>query len=261
MENKKQINDITMHKGDCLEIMDRLIEQGIIVDAIITDPPYGTTACKWDSVIDFDEMWLRLNKLIKPNGAIVLFGSEPFSSALRMSNIKNFKYDWIWEKNIAGNFATANKQPMKYHEILSVFYKKQCTYNKQLIERSESGKKRCKSPHNYNTNEINSDINNNLSRKTLGIVKYNPDLKNPSSILKFSKVKKTVHPTQKPVVLMEYLIKTYTNENELVLDFTMGSGTTGIAAKNLNRNFIGIELDDKYFEIAKERIEKAGEIK
>jgi len=138
------MSNIDLRLGDCLEVMKTIKDNSI--DAIITDPPYGTTACKWDSVIDFDLMWEQLNRIIKPNGAIVLFGSEPFSSALRMSNIKNYKYDWIWEKNIAGNFATANKQPMKYHELLSVFYKKQCTYNKQLIERSESGKKGVKAP-------------------------------------------------------------------------------------------------------------------
>ena len=293
---------IDLYKGDCLEVMDRLIEQGVVVDAIITDVPYQSTACDWDFLIPFNNhimlsvskrskklkpiykdeyilqelkagreyqeiceyfdtnskegMWQKLNKLIKPNGAIVLFGSEPFSSALRMSNIKNYKYDWVWEKNIAGNFATANKQPMKYHELLSVFYKKQCNYNKQLIERSESGKKRCKSHHNYNNNEINSDINNNLSRKTLGIVQYNPNLKNPSTILKFSKVKKTVHPTQKPEKLMEYLIKTYTNEGELVLDFTSGSFTTAIACLNTKRSFIGIELDDGYFNIGTKRVKE-----
>jgi len=245
---------IDLRLGDCLEVMKTIEDNSI--DAIITDPPYGTTQCKWDSIIDFGLMWEQLNRIIKPNGAIVLFGSEPFSSALRMSNIKNFKYDWVWEKNIAGNFSTANKQPMKYHELLSVFYKKQCTYNKQLIERSESGKKRCKSHHNYNNNEINSDINNNLSRKTLGIVQYNPNLKNPSTILKFSKVKNTVHPTQKPVALMKYLIKTYTNEDELVLDFTISSGTTMVACLNLNRNGIGIEKDEDIFKTAEERVEE-----
>lgn len=125
---------IDLYNGDCLDIMDKLIEDGIKVDAIITDPPYGTTACKWDNVIPFEDMWLRLNKLIKPNGAIVLFGSEPFSSALRMSNIKNYKYDWIWEKDKGANFATSRKQPLKKHEIISVFYKKQPYYDYKGIE-------------------------------------------------------------------------------------------------------------------------------
>ena len=243
-----------LYKGDCLEVM-KGIEAGSI-DAIITDPPYGTTACKWDSVIDFELMWEQLNRIIKPNGAIVLFGSEPFSSALRMSNIKNYKYDWIWEKDKAGNFALANRMPMKYHEIISVFYKKQPTYNKQRIERSEGGKKRNKTSNNFNNNNVTSIINGNLSSKSLGEVFY-PKLKNPSSVLKYNK-QVGLHPTQKPIALMEYLIKTYTNENETVLDFTMGSGSTGVACVNTNRNFIGIEMDDKYFNIADQRIKEAG---
>ena len=230
------------------------IEAGSI-DAIITDPPYGTTACKWDSVIDFDLMWEQLNRIIKPNGAIVLFGSEPFSSALRMSNIKNYKYDWVWEKDKAGNFALANRMPMKYHEIISVFYKKQPTYNKQRIERSEGGKKRNKTSNNFNNNNVTSIINGNLSNKSLGEVFY-PKLKNPSSVLKYNK-QVGLHPTQKPILLMEYLIKTYTNENETVLDFTMGSGSTGVACVNTKRNFIGIEMDSNYFEIAQQRIKEA----
>ena len=239
-----------LRKGDCLEIMKGIPDGSI--DAIITDPPYGTTACKWDSVIDFNLMWEQLNRIIKPNGAIVLFGSEPFSSALRMSNIKNYKYDWIWEKDKAGNFALANRMPMKYHEIISVFYKKQPTYNKQMIERSEGGKKRNKTSKNFNNNNVTSIINGNLSSKSLGEVFY-PKLKNPSSVLKYNK-QVGLHPTQKPLELMEYLINTYTNEGETVLDFTMGSGSTGVAAKNTKRNFIGIEMDDKYFDIATERI-------
>ena len=242
-----------LYKGDCIEVM-KTIQSGSI-DAIITDPPFGTTACKWDSVIDFELMWGQLNRIIKPNGAIVLFGSEPFSSALRMSNIKNYKYDWIWEKDKAGNFALANRMPMKYHEIISVFYKKQPTYNKQRIERSEGGKKRNKTSKNFNNNNVTSIINGNLSSKSLGEVFY-PKLKNPSSVLKYNK-QVGLHPTQKPVPLMEYLIKTYTNENETVLDFTMGSGSTGVACVNTKRNFIGIEMDNNYFEIAQQRIKEA----
>ena len=242
-----------LYKGECLEVMKSIPAASI--DAIITDPPYGTTACKWDSVIDFELMWGQLNRIIKPNGAIVLFGSEPFSSTLRVSNIKNYKYDWIWEKDKAGNFALANRMPMKYHEIISVFYKKQPTYNKQRIERSEGGKKRNKTSKNFNNNNVTSIINGNLSSKSLGEVFY-PKLKNPSSVLKYNK-QVGLHPTQKPIALMEYLIKTYTNENETVLDFTMGSGSTGVACVNTNRKFIGIEMDDKYFEIAEQRIKEA----
>lgn len=244
---------INLYKGDCLELM-KYIPDGSI-DAIITDPPYGTTACKWDSVIPFDLMWEQLNRIIKPNGAIVLFGSEPFSSALRMSNIKNYKYDWIWEKSNPANIALANRMPLKYHEIISLFYFKQPIYNKQMIERDELGKKRLQNKNNpikFKGSDIQGTSKIN---KEYDINRYDENLKNPSSILKFKVERGKHHPTQKPVALLEYLIKTYTNENETVLDFTMGSGTTGVACKNLNRKFIGIEKDDKYFEIAKNRIE------
>ena len=245
---------IDLLKGDCLELM-KSIPSGS-VDAIITDPPYGTTACKWDSVIDFDLMWLELNRIIKPNGAIVLFGSEPFSSALRMSNIKNYKYDWIWNKVLGKNFLLAKKMPLKSHEIISVFYKKQPTYNPQRTEKkSEATLKREKRKMDCNDKSI-SEHYGRIKR-----VNSDSDYKYPVTIQTFKQQnksnqfsKKVLHPTQKPVELMEYLIKTYTNENETVLDFTMGSGSTGVAAKNLNRNFIGIEQDENYFNIAKERI-------
>jgi len=236
-----------LYNEDCLVAMDRLIEQGIVVDAIITDPPYGTTACKWDSVIPFDEMWLRLNKLIKPNGAIVLFGSEPFSSALRMSNIKNYKYDWVWNKKLAGNAIVAKHQPLKIHELIHIFSKKgRATY----IPQKTKGKLRKK---------MFSKI---VQPKTLNKVTEAKETFNdeyyPKSIQDFSMANRLnrLHPTQKPIELLEYLVKTYTIENELVLDFTMGSGTTGVACKNLNRSFIGIEMDENYFNIAKERIRK-----
>ena len=252
---------IDLHKGDCLEVMDRLIADGIKVDAIITDPPYGTTACKWDSVIPTNQMWERLNKLIKPNGAIVLFGSEPFSSALRMSNIKNYKYDWVWEKSMPTGMATSRFMPMKYHENILVFVNiGKPTYNKQMAERSDAGKDRLKNSGRL-LNGLNSKGNHTSKDSLSGTYsEYDKNKVNPKSIVKFNSVannnKTKQHPTQKPVALMEYLIKTYTNENEIVLDFTMGSGTTGVACKNLNRNFIGIELDDNYFDIAKDRIEK-----
>jgi len=233
-------------KGECLEVMDKLIEEGVKVDAIITDPPYGTTACKWDSVIPFDKMWLRLNKLIKPNGAIVLFGSEPFSSALRMSNIKNYKYDWYWRKNKKTNFANSKRQPLRDTECVSVFSKKQAVYNPQGIVRIDKKRIRVK-PKNetINAGENDGSLCGEYVQEFTGY---------PSQSIDFKCATKTVHPTQKPVSLMEYLIKTYTNENETVLDFTMGSGTTILAAKNLNRRGIGIELDEKYFEIAQKRI-------
>ena len=234
-----------LYKGDCLEVMDRMIAEGVKVDAIITDPPYGTTACKWDSVIPFDEMWLRLNKLIKMNGAIVLFGSEPFSSALRMSNIKNYKYDWIYRKPQGVNPFLAKKQPLNDIEIISVFYKKQCLYNPQKTQGEPYTITRDKKERTF-------EIQGTKSKTTTTINKGD---RLPKRVLDF-KQQRGLHPTQKPVALMEYLIKTYTNEGETVLDFTMGSGTTGVACKNLNRDFIGIELDKDYFEIAKERIEK-----
>ena len=234
-----------LYRGDCLEVMDRLIEDGVKVDSIITDPPYGTTACKWDSVIPFDEMWLRLNKLIKPNGAIVLFGSEPFSSALRMSNIKNYKYDWVWNKRLAGNVFLAKSQPMKIHENILVFNSSKESFYpiKTDLEKVRNYKDK------YGGGE-------SFGKKGTGDKVHTTKGKNPKSIIDISNAnrKGNTHPTQKPVALMEYLIKTYTNEGELVLDFTMGSGTTGVACKNLNRDFIGIELDEDYFKIAKERI-------
>ena len=240
-----------LYSGECLEIMDKLIEEGVIVDAIICDPPYGTTACKWDSVIPFDEMWLRLNKLIKPNGAIVLFGSEPFSSALRMSNIKNYKYDWYWNKDKGFGFLNAKRQPLRTIENIHVFYNKQCTYNPIMTNAKED---RIRPLSKGNKLGTNNNITNKVSCKVSD--SYDPTKRYPLNLITMSKpVSKDIHPTQKPVKLMEYLIKTYTNENELVLDFTMGSGTTGVACKNLDRKFIGIEMDDNYFKIAKDRLE------
>ena len=243
------MSKIDLYKGDCLQVMDDLIAKGIVVDAIITDPPYGTTACKWDSIIPFEEMWERLNKLIKPNGAIVLFGSEPFSSALRMSNIKNYKYDVIWDKVSTSSGVLAKKRPLNAHELISIFYFKQPTYNPQM----QKGKKWSRGGKMKKSAEVYGEV------KNIGKPKNDTtDLKYPKQISTFSNANRNnrQHPTQKPVALMEYLIKTYTNENELVLDFTMGSGTTGVACKNLNRNFIGIELDEKYFAIASERTNK-----
>ena len=232
---------IGLRKGDCLDIM-KDIESGSI-DAIITDPPYGTTACKWDSVIPFDLMWEQLNRIIKPNGAIVLFGSEPFSSALRMSNIKNYKYDWVWVKENGTGFLNSKKQPLRNNEQISVFYKKQPLYNPQM----RKGFK----PYIIKQGETKTD---NYGSQT-GATTISNGERFPLNTITFKRDSNKVHPTQKPVALMEYLIKTYTNETETVLDFTMGSGTTGVACKNLNRSFIGIEQDDKYFQIAKDRIE------
>ena len=246
---------IDLRKGDCLEVM-KSIPDGSI-DAIITDPPYGTTACKWDSVIDFDLMWEQLNRIIKPNGAIVLFGNEPFSSALRMSNIKNYKYDWIWEKETHSNFFQAKYCPLSRTENVSVFgefgmnsgAKKIGTYNPQGV--IEINKK--KKDSGYGERKMGLSHSSTLVKGTEYVQKFT---NYPQRLQKFNRDKNAVHPTQKPIALMEYLIKTYTNENETVLDFTMGSGSTGVAAKNLKRNFIGIEQDNKYFDIATERINK-----
>lgn len=236
---------IDLIKGDCLDIMDKLIGEGVKVDCIITDPPYGTTACKWDSVIPFDDMWERLNKLIKPNGAIVLFGSEPFSSALRMSNVKNYKYDWKWDKVKPSGFQIAKYRPMLRTEDIMVFTRKgkKVIYNPQMIKREIIKKSKV-----YNSSDSNP-LKYNDGKERVYTEKY------PQSLLEFSNAnqKGKVHPTQKPVDLLEYLIKTYTNEGDLVLDFTMGSGSTGIACLNTNRNFIGIELDNAYFETCKNR--------
>ena len=239
------MSKIDLRLGDCLEVMKTIEDNSI--DAIITDPPYGTTACKWDSVIDFGLMWKQLNRIIKPNGAIVLFGSEPFSSALRMSNIKNYKYDWIWKKERLTNPLMVKKQAPRYTENISLFYKKQCTYNPQMTKRKKENKRNNK-PRVYNDK---TKVDNNKYAEM--VLSGNNDLIYQPNILEFS-MQRGLHPTQKPVLLMEYLIKTYTNENETVLDFTMGSGSTGVACVNINRNFIGIEMDDKYFEIAENRI-------
>ena len=239
---------IDLMQGECLKIMDNLVSDGTKVDAVITDPPYGTTACKWDSIIPFDEMWERLNKLIKPNGAIVLFGSEPFSSALRMSNIKNYKYDWIWDKKLAGNGILAKHQPLKIHELIHIFSSKgRATY----LPQKTKGKLRKKMTANLKVSELNNGDGVKRAKETFNDEYY------PKSIQEFSLAgyrRGRLHPTQKPVALMEYLIKTYTNENETVLDFTMGSGSTGVSCVLTNRNFIGIELDENYFKIAEKRI-------
>lgn len=245
---------IQLLQGDCIELMKTLPDKSI--DAIITDPPYGTTACKWDSVIPFTPMWEQLKRVIKHNGAIVLFGSEPFSSLLRCSNLQDYRYDWIWEKNLSSNFAAAKMVPMKEHENISVFYQKKCTYNEQRIEKTASGKSRAKSTDKPFV------LRKDNVYKTFGFIDKqkehyrHPTTRHPRSIIKFN-CERGLHPTQKPVALLEYLIKTYTNEGETVLDFTAGSGTTGVSAINTNRNAILIERDTEYCDIIKKRITEA----
>jgi site-specific DNA-methyltransferase (adenine-specific) len=232
--------------GDCLEEM-KNIPTGSI-DMILCDLPYGTTACKWDTVIPFEPLWEQYKRVIKDNGAIVLTASQPFTSILVASNLQWFKYEWIWQKDGGSNFATVKYQPMKEHENVLVFGLGKLTYNQQKQERIGSRKGKI-------TTTIDSGRKDSVygTQEGIGILQV-PELRCPSSVQRIPR-ERGLHPTQKPVALMEYLIKTYTNEGETILDNTMGSGTVGVACKNLNRNFIGIEKDLSYFNIAKNRIE------
>ena len=232
-----------LYNGDCLEIMDKLIEEGVKVDCVLTDPPYGTTQCKWDTIIPFDDLWEQYNRIIKDNGAIVLFGSEPFSTKLRYSNLKSYKYDWVQNKKLAGNEKKKKKQPLKIHENIMVF--NTTTYFPQMTK----GKMRKKMTGGIKESEITGG--------NTVVKEYMNDEYYPQSIQEFSIAnlrKGRLHPTQKPVELLEYLIKTYSQEGEVILDNCMGSGSTGVAALNLHRKFIGMELDENYFNIAENRI-------
>lgn len=238
--------------GDCLERMKEIPDKSI--DCVLNDPPYGTTACKWDSIIPFEPMWYQLKRIVKQNTPICIFGSEPFSSNLRMSNIKMFKYDWVWVKNHRTGIGIAKYRPMTRHETISIFCNGRHLYNKQMEDCANSVKKRWKN------GEENKLVSKGKSHHIKPVNNIQRHKINPSTVLNFNvprRSKGTLHPTQKPVALLEYLIKTYTQEEQTVLDFTMGSGTTGVACKNLNRNFIGIEKDKEYFKIAKKRIEDA----
>jgi len=247
-------SNIKLLKGDCLELMKGIPDGS--VDMVLTDPPYGTTACKWDSIIPFDLMWEQLKRVTKKNSAIVMTASQPFTSALVMSNVKMFKYEWVWEKAVGSNFAALKFQPMKEHESVLVFSNGRHNYYPIKQPRKGSGSARLKYGNNGSkTGETTGSLKfDGFTPET-----YDRDWRNPSSVQYFNNREKHrgLHPTQKPVALMEYLIKTYTYEGDTVLDFTMGSGTTGVACKNLNRNFIGIELDEEYFKIAEERIANA----
>jgi len=238
--------------GDCLEKMKDIPDKSI--DMILCDLPYGTTACKWDTIIPFEPLWKQYKRLIKDNGAIVLTASQPFTSALVMSNPKMFKYEWIWEKAVGSNFAVAKYQPLKEHENILVFAKNKTIYNPIKEPRKGSGSKRL--VNGYKSDGTSSDVYGGLQSVRKG--KEYDELKYPSSVQYFNNREKSrgLHPTQKPVALFEYLIRTYTNEGDTVLDNCMGSGSTGVACINTKRNFIGIEKDDKYFEIAKKRIEE-----
>ena len=226
--------------GDCLEHMKEIPDGS--VDLVLTDPPYGTTACKWDAVVPFEPMWTHLRRILKPNGAAVLFSAQPFTSALVMSNPDQFKYSWYWLKNFKTGHLNAKKQPMRSVEEALVFYRDQPTYLPQGIK-----------PHMKIKNRgVGASTNRQCGAKNM-----QTHTSYPHQQLSFDRDLPSIHPTQKPVALMEYLIRTYTNDGDTVLDFTMGSGTTGVACVNTGRKFIGIERDHKYFQIAKDRIEAA----
>ena len=237
-----------IYQGDCIDIMHQLINNGVKVDAVITDIPYGTTACPWDEVIPFDKMWLCLKKLRKDNTPILLFGNEPFNSYLRISNIKEYRYDIYWQKERATNIFQLKKRPAKVIETINIFYKKQCTYNPQMT--TYDGPLRSNKIKNGKLGVLVDSQNRKPNEYEDKGLRY------PLQVVQFKRdiLSSNLHPTQKPVALMEYLVKTYTNKGDTVLDFTMGSGTTGVACQNLNRNFIGIELDKKYFAIAQNRL-------
>jgi len=238
---------VMLHLGDCLDVMQGIPDGS--VDMVCTDPPFGTTACKWDSVIPFEPMWEQLRRITKPNGAIVLMASQPFTSALVMSNVKMFKYEWIWQKPKGTGHLNAKKMPMRDKEDVLVFYAAQCTYNPQMTA-GTTYKNKAGDPTKSTSMTESYGAYTNERTDNLG-TRY------PKQVQAFPVVQRdTLHPTQKPVALMEYLIRTYTNPGETVLDFTMGSGTTGVAAANTGRKFIGIEMDADYFTVASARIRK-----
>lgn len=242
------MKNIELWHGDCLEEMKKIPDGSI--DMILCDLPYGTTKCKWDTVIPFEPLWEQYLRLIKQNGVVALNTSQPFTSALLMSNPKMFKHEWIWIKNRGSNFANTVREPMKEHESVLIFSRGKWTYNRQMQERTGGGLNRSKYDVEHN-NQNREAYNKFEGRKKHKISK----LRVPSTWQKFN-VEVGLHPTQKPVTLCEYLIKTYTNEGEKVLDNCMGAGTTGIACVNLKRQFIGIEKEQKYFDISKQRIQE-----
>lgn len=239
---KPFVSRSTFYQGDCLVEMNKIADKS--VDMILCDLPYGTTACKWDSILPFDELWKHYKRVIKPNGAIVLFCSQPFTSALIMSNPNDFKYCWTWDKVKPNGHLVAKIRPMQRTEDIAVFGNGKIKYNPQMTKRDKPKKSK-----EYSRTEIMGGEQTNFEERTLN-EKY------PQSVLEFSNASQVekLHPTQKPVALMEYLVKTYTNEGETVLDNCMGSGTTGVACKKTGRHFIGIEKDPKYFEIAVSRV-------
>ena len=247
------VSGSALFQGDCLDIMPLMPDKS--VQLILTDIPYGTTSCKWDEIIPFDLMWENLNRVANENTAIILFGSEPFTTKLRMSNLGYWKYDFIWHKNQPSGQMNAKNMPMKAYETISVFYKKQPIYNPQMVERTEKELKRLshKSFEGTSENTVYGDINRKSLNRYEHLLKYPTNVINDIKCVFNRSGEKVNHPTQKPVELMKYLIKTYSTENDMVLDFTMGSGTTCLASKELNRKFIGIEKEAKYYKIACQR--------
>lgn len=245
---------IQLLHGDCLELMKDILDKS--VDMVLCDLPYGTTSCRWDSIIPFDFLWDSYKRIVKDNGAICLFGAEPFSSKLRLSNLEMFKYDWYWNKRSTSGFVNAKLKPMNTIEIVSVFSKgKTSNGNKNNMIYFPQGLKL----YNKNVKRGNKKGKENTYYRlsTASNCNFQKFTNYPRNYLEYPYQKNALHPTQKPVPLLEYLIKTYSNEGEVVLDNTMGSGSTGVACVNTGRSFIGIEKDDHYFEVAKERIEQA----
>jgi len=245
--------DYKLYHGDCLEIMDKLIQENIKVDAIIADIPYGKIHNSWDCIIPFDDMWGKINKIIKHESNIILFGSQPFTSKLILSNEKMYKYCLIWEKEQGSMPMNAPYQPIKVHEDIILFSNMSSTYSKKGTMNYNPQMNTGEPYKSNDRKDGNIKFHSNISKK--GVFNDNNGKRYPRSVLRF-KTERGLHPTQKPITLMEYLIKTYTNEKELILDFTSGSNSTGIACQNTNRNYIGIEKDDKYFEIGKNRMDK-----
>ena len=250
----------TVVQGDCLDVMRIMAENELKFDAIITDPPYGTTACRWDIIVPFKELWESINKLRKEITTVVLFGSEPFSSYLRLSNIAEYRYDWYWYKNCPTGIALSKTQPMRSIEEIMIFSGRKSLFNKQKMPSKITDRRLGKSNGRFNSNLQTSE---HFGKMIFNKTKNNPEnilleMVNPRNVLEINVVPRAtgvLHPTQKPVELMEYLIKTYTNKGDIILDFTCGSGTTLVAAKNLSVNCYGIEKEEKYCKVSKNRLD------
>ncbi|MEB0949325.1 DNA-methyltransferase [Citrobacter sedlakii] len=239
------MSEVILHNGDCFDVFPSIADGS--VDLVLADIPYGTTQCRWDSVLDLQMMWEHLYRIAKPSAAIILFSAQPFTSVLVVSNLRDWRTEWVWEKGNATGFLNAKKQPLRAHENIEVFYRRQPTYNPQMTEGHE--RKTCK----------RKSVNSECYGKALNLTEYDSTKRYPRDVQFFSsdKQKGNFHPTQKPVSLMRYLIETYSNAGETVLDFTMGSGTTGVACMDTNRNFIGIEKDKEIYRVACNRMDIA----